>query len=113
MHELGIVKQIVATIEDLAEQNHEDHISQLVLEIGELSQVIPEFVEDIWIDIRKTDEMLKDCELKIEIPEALVFCKVCGTSYHPTEENACCPKCGLKNFRIIDGGNLIIKSLAF
>ncbi len=113
MHELGIVKQIVSTIEDLAEQNNEKHITQLVLEIGELSQVIPEFVEDIWKDFRKIDPMLENCELKIEIPEALVFCKVCGTSYHPTEENANCPKCGLKNFRIIDGGQLIIKSLAF
>lgn len=113
MHELGIVKQIVATIEDLAIQNNEDHISQLVLEIGELSQVIPEFVSDIWTDVRKTDEMLTDCELKIEVPEALVFCKVCGTTYHPTEDNANCPGCGLKNFRIIDGGNMIIKSIAF
>lgn len=113
MHELGIVKQIVATIEEIAVQNNEDHISQLVLEIGELSQVIPEYVADIWQDFRKTDKMLENCELKIEIPEALVFCKVCGTSYHPTEDNANCPRCGLKNFRIIDGGKLIIKSLAF
>lgn len=113
MHELGIVKQIAATIEDIAVQNNENHISKLVLEIGELSQVIPEFVEDIWDDFCNTDPMLEGCELEIEIPEALVFCKTCGTSYHPTEEKASCPNCGFKNFRIIDGGQLLIKSLAF
>lgn len=113
MHELGIVKQIVNTIEGIAEQNGEDHISLLELEIGELSQVIPEFVEDIWQDVCKTDDMLKDCKLKIEVPEALVFCKVCGTSYRPKEDDPNCPKCGLKNFRIIEGGNLIIKAIGF
>lgn len=113
MHELGIVKQIVATIEDIAVQNNEDHIAQLVLEIGELSQVIPEFVEEIWGDVCKTDDMLTDCELKIEVPEALVFCKACGHSYRPAKESASCPECGFTNFKIIDGGSLRIKSIAF
>ena len=45
MHEIGVVRQVLRTVENFAKENGLDRIDTIVLEIGDLSLVIPKYVE--------------------------------------------------------------------
>lgn len=42
MHEIGVVRSMVKTVTDFAEQNGIKEVTEIVLDIGELSLVIPQ-----------------------------------------------------------------------
>ena len=81
MHELGIVFHIAKKVESLAVENHVNHVAKVVLEIGEVSTVIPSYLEDCWKWKCTKSEILKDCQLEVEMIPAVTFCEDC-------EENA-------------------------
>lgn len=45
MHELGIIMNVVKKVERVARENNVTTIETLVLQVGELSPVIPSFIE--------------------------------------------------------------------
>ena len=46
MHELGIVFHIIKQVRQVAEQNGATHVSKVVMNIGEVSTVVPYYLED-------------------------------------------------------------------
>ena len=66
MHEIGVVRSMVKTITDFAEQNDIKEVAEIVLDIGELSLVIPKYVEEIY-PVVVEDTWLKDTKLVINI----------------------------------------------
>lgn len=48
MHELGIVFHIAKRVEEIAEQHQVQQVNSVTVEIGEVSTVIPEYLEDCW-----------------------------------------------------------------
>ena len=48
MHEIGIVRSMCKTVLDYAKANNVQRISEIVCEVGELSLVIPEYVEELY-----------------------------------------------------------------
>ena len=54
MHEIGIVRAMAKTVTDYAEANGIDKVAEIVLDIGELSLVIPEYVEELYAPDRKS-----------------------------------------------------------
>lgn len=48
MHEIGVVRAMVQTVTNYAAANHIDEISEIVADCGELSLVIPEYVEELY-----------------------------------------------------------------
>jgi len=45
MHELGIMINVVSTVENFARQNGVSKIDTLVLQVGELSPVVPQYIQ--------------------------------------------------------------------
>ena len=48
MHELGIVFHVIKTIEEVAAEQELTKVSSVTLEVGEVSTVIVEYLEDCW-----------------------------------------------------------------
>ena len=48
MHELGIVFHVAKQVEEVAIENNAEHINEVVLSIGEVSTVIPDYLIDCW-----------------------------------------------------------------
>ena len=46
MHELGVTFSIMDSLEDVAAKNKAGHVSKVILELGEVSTVIPEYLTD-------------------------------------------------------------------
>ena len=66
MHEIGVVRSMVKTVTDFAQANNIAEVTEIVLDIGELSLVIPKYVEDIY-PVVVEDTFLKDTKLIINI----------------------------------------------
>ena len=48
MHEIGIVRSLCKTVLDYAKANNVSTIKEIVCEVGELSLVVPEYMEEIY-----------------------------------------------------------------
>lgn len=72
MHELGIVMEIVKTIEDFVEKNHLTKVDTLVLQIGRMSPVVPHYIEQCY-PAAVDGTSLEDMRLSIEIVEGREF----------------------------------------
>ena len=70
MHELGIVIDIVKQVEEYKQENNIKNIKALVLQVGELSGVVPKYIEDVYpLAIERTT--LSDMKLIIEETNSL------------------------------------------
>ncbi len=113
MHEIGVVLSVVATIEEIARNNNAEVVKKLVVQIGELSTVLPQYFEPFFNAVKEDHEMLKNCELEIERFPALIFCRGCGESFEPGEElRTQCPHCSSEDISVICGQDMVIKEIA-
>lgn len=48
MHELGLVTHVVRAIEEIGKEENMTEVASVTLEIGEVSGVIPDYLEDCW-----------------------------------------------------------------
>ena len=48
MHELGIVFYIIKDVKEAAAENGVSHVDAVVMNIGEVSTVVPEYLTDCW-----------------------------------------------------------------
>ena len=93
MHEIGVVRSTVKTVTDFAEQNDMKEVAEIVLDIGELSLVIPKYVEDIY-PVVVGDTWLKDTKLMINVIPGMAECDECNELFHVIEHEGYCPNCG-------------------
>ena len=84
MHELGILSKVVNTVEKYAAENYVQNIRELVLQVGEISSVIPEYMEKIY-PIAVEGTKLEKTLLRIEILPANASCGECKTIFHATK----------------------------
>jgi len=107
MHELSITQGVVDICESSADGRR---ITAVVLEIGQLSGVIPEAVEFCFQACTR-GTLLEGARLIIEKVPARGRCEECagefqlGTYYEP------CPACGSYRVTILSGEELRVKEL--
>ncbi len=66
MHELGIMFNVVRSVEKIAAQNGVTKIDTLVLQVGNLSPVVPQYIEACF-PAAVDGTLLEETKLKIEI----------------------------------------------
>ena len=110
MHELGIVINIVQTVESIAEKQGVSKIDTLVLQIGELSTVVPRYIEACY-PAAVDGTLLQDTKLRIEIVPGNGMCKECNTVFNLLQNQNTCPKCGSKYWEILSGREFMIKEI--
>lgn len=110
MHEIGVVRSMLHTVEDFARDNGLDEIVTIVLEIGDLSMVIPKYVEDIYSVVVK-DTRFENTELVIETVEGQGVCRECKRAFPIVKNEGYCPRCGKRNADIISGRDFVVKEV--
>ncbi|EYE87651.1 hydrogenase nickel incorporation protein HypA [Fervidicella metallireducens AeB] len=95
MHELGVVFEVIKTVENFARKNGLTKIDTLVLQIGELSSMIPRYVEACY-PAAVDGTLLQDTKLKIEIIPGNGICKKCNNVFNIVDNNSKCQIVGLK-----------------
>ncbi len=110
MHEIGVLFEIIKTVENFAKQNDVKKVETLVLQIGELSSMIPRYMKNLYpATIEGT--ILQGSELEIEVLPANALCKECNKVFNLVSNNGICPKCETKDWELLGGKEFYIKEI--
>ncbi len=111
MHELGIVFYIIRDVKKAALENAVEHVSAVVMNIGEVSTVVPELLTDCWRLAADKEPLLKGCVLKGNTIPALTHCNGCGAEYETVRYGKTCPRCNSENTWLLQGKEEEIKEI--
>jgi len=110
LHEVGVVMEVVKTVENFAEKNGLTKIDTVVLQIGELSSMIPRYVEACY-PAAVDGTLLQDTKLKIEILPGNGICRKCNKVFNILESKQKCPHCTREEWDILSGREFMIKEI--
>lgn len=110
MHELGVMIEVIRTVEEFARENGLTKIDTLVLQIGELSSIIPRYVEACY-PAAVDGTLLHETKLKIEILPGNARCTQCGKVYNLMQNDRACPDCGSREWELLGGREFMIKEI--
>ena len=110
MHELGIMFHVVKKVEDIARQNKLTQIEALVLQIGELASVVPQYIRACY-PAAVDGTLLEHTQLEIEMLPANGLCSSCKKVYNVLEQHKTCPSCGSQDYELLSGREFNIKEV--
>lgn len=110
MHELGIVYQVIKTVEEVMAEQGLKELDSITLEIGEMRDIVPKFIEEAWQAVRQTTPY-PDAELEIDIIPARARCKNCGAVRNVKQIDFECPLCKSDKLEIFSGREFNIKQI--
>ena len=110
MHEIGIVRQIVRTVTDFAQENGISEIAEVVVDCGELSLVIPKYLQDIYPVVTE-GTMLEHTKLLINEIPGMAECDPCDEIFHVVEHKGYCPACGSFEKTVLSGQDFGIREI--
>ena len=110
MHEIGVVRSLCKTVLDYARENNVSQISEIVCQVGELSLVIPQYVEEIYPTVVAGTE-LENTRLLLETVPGLAICNGCDEVFNVVENEGYCPNCGSFDKDVISGRDFSIKEI--
>ena len=111
MHELGIVFHMIKTVERIAEENALTSVSSVMLELGEVSGVVPHELTSCWNWAVAQTEVLKGADLKIETIPAVTLCESCNRTYPTVPQGRVCPLCGSEQTVLVRGNEINLKEI--
>ena len=110
MHELGVVIEVVKKVEKIAIENNLTKIESIVLQIGELSSMIPKYIESCY-PAAVSNTILEKTRLEIEIIPGNGMCKNCNKVFNLKVNNGVCPHCDSSAWELLSGKEFIIKEI--
>lgn len=110
MHEIGIVRSMCKTVLDYAQEQNVHEISEIVCDVGELSLVIPEYVEKLYPAVAE-GTMLEKTKLILEPVPGLAECDDCDEIFNVVENKGYCPNCGSFDKTVLSGAEFKIREI--
>ena len=111
MHEVGIISAMLKTIEKVMEQERLTKVKKIVLQVGELSGVVPHYMQECYpVAVHKT--RFQGTKLELDIVPGIVRCLVCTKEFNGLRHDLTCPDCGNRNkLQRLSGQELMIKEI--
>ena len=110
MHELGVIKGMLKSIEQVMLNENLSKVGKIVLTVGELSGVIPAYIEECYpAAVYKTQ--FEGTELELDLIPGLARCNICGAEFKISSMDLKCPNCGKEDSAILSGREFILKEI--
>lgn len=111
MHEVGIISSMLKTIEDIMVAENLTTVEKIVLQVGELSGVVPHYMEACFpAAVYKT--RFEKTELEMDVVPGIARCNRCGLEFNGLKYDLTCPDCGNRDdFERLSGAELLIKEI--
>lgn len=110
MHEIGIVRQLLRTVTEFAQEHEIRQIREVAVDCGELSLVIPEYVEELYPVVVK-GSILEQAKLVIHVIPGLAECDDCDEIFNVVEHKGVCPNCGSFRKTVLSGKDFTIREI--
>lgn len=112
MHELGVVFQIIKMVEEVCRENDLTEVSSVTLELGEVSTVIEDYLQDVWKwAVLKRSEHMKGAKLYVQTIPAITYCQDCQKQYATKKYGKICPACQSERTYLLQGNEFNIKEI--
>lgn len=111
MHELGIVTYVAKAVTKIADEKNVKKIGVVILEIGEVSGIVGDYLVDCWNYFRKRYPALTEAKLEYEMLSAVTYCVECKREYATVQYGRICPYCGSEKTYLLTGNECNIKEL--
>ncbi len=112
VHELSVMSNILDIVVENAQKNNAKRVTKIHLVVGELSDLIPEWMQT-YFDFVSKDTIADNAELVIEKIPAVLKCDKCGHEFTITREDFqfTCRKCESADVTIQSGREFTVKSI--
>ena len=110
MHEIGLLRQLVRTVSAFAEENGVSEVLEVVVDCGELSLVIPEYLGELY-PVAAKDSILRDAKLTINTIPGLAECDDCDEIFNVIQHEGRCPACGSFRKTVLSGKDFIVREI--
>lgn len=110
MHELGVVMEVVKTLDRVVLENDLKEVDTVVLQIGEISSMIPKYIEDCYV-VAVDGTQFEKTKLKIEILTATALCRPCNRVFKLVESDGKCDCCKGNDWELLSGKEFLIKEI--
>lgn len=111
MHELGIVFYIIRDVKKAAQEHGVEKVSAVVMNIGEVSTIVPEYLMDCWRWAADKEDLLRGAELRFHILPAVTYCEDCQKEFGTVAHGKICPHCGSEHTYLLRGNEVEIKEI--
>ncbi|MDK2808508.1 MAG: hydrogenase nickel incorporation protein HypA/HybF [Clostridiales bacterium] len=111
MHELGVLNSMVHTIERMIQKEGYTKVEKVVIEVGELSGIVPRYLEATW-PAATYKTFMEGTTLELNVVPGIVKCKDCGRVFNAMYSDLSCPDCSSVNMEILEGDDIIIQQIA-
>ena len=111
MHELGLIYQVVKTVDEIKKEQSLCEVSSITLQIGEMSDVVPKYIEQAWLTAKDNTDY-ENTTLSVEIVKARAKCLDCGFEGSVKSFGFVCPECASQRLKIISGREFLIKEIS-
>ncbi len=112
MHEMSLVQGLFEQLKGLVAENNSTKIIKVTMEIGPLCGVVVDSFQFGFEILSAEEDMFKDAELIIEIPEVTYTCTACShQEIIAGERPDQCAKCGDFFLTPTGGQDLILKQV--
>jgi len=110
MHELGIVYEVINVVDRFVKENQLTKVDKIVLEIGQLSQAIPRFIEECY-PAAVSDTDYQETTLEVIVLPANGQCNHCNHIYNIVDHIKICPVCHQEGHTLMTGQEFNIKEV--
>jgi hydrogenase nickel incorporation protein HypA/HybF len=106
------MSSILDIVLEHAHSNSANKVAQINLEVGELSDLIPHWMQNYFEYVSK-DTIAEKAILSIDYVPAMLRCRSCGKEFAVTKEDwrASCPHCNSPDIEILSGREFKIISI--
>lgn len=111
MHEIGVLYKMVEQVEAVAKQQNLEQIAVIEVEVGELSGILPVFLEKYYPIVIENKVLFEASELCIQVIPGQALCCDCQTLYNVMKIEGTCPKCESREKTILGGREFILKNI--
>ena len=110
MHEVSIVNDLFKVLMDVSEKEGLHRIDKVNFTIGKMMHIVPEFFEFAF-DSAKENTIAAEASIEIEYLPIKMRCENCHAEFTVDNNTFVCPDCRSTNLTLIQGKELVIKSI--
>ncbi len=111
MHEISIMQALFQQVEGLAGQYGSRRIRRIVVEVGEISNLVPELFQQAFEAFRQVKPLLEQAQLEIRKIELQMVCRECGQQFQPLHRHFRCLGCGSLKVESTQGEELLLRDV--
>lgn len=110
MHEFSIMQGVFELIKDAAAKNNLIKIDRVILKIGKLRQIFPDFLQFAFETVSQST-IAAGAELIIEEVPITMRCKSCQEEFKVEHNTYICLSCNATELELITGKEILIVSI--